>query len=83
MCEVINWNVDLSMHHHLEPVTEAKYKKAPTFKEFVSFLVDTPVDPVTKYDVPDLYCSVSRYLNTTPTGGRCTCSASRATSATA
>ena len=55
MCEVINWNVDLSMHHHLEPVTEAKYKKAPTFKEFVSFLVDTPVDPVTKYDVPDLY----------------------------
>ena len=46
MCEVINWNVDLSMHHHLEPVTEAKYKKAPTFKEFVSFLVDTPVDPV-------------------------------------
>ena len=52
------------MHLHLEPVTEAKYKKAPTFKEFVSFLVDTPVDPVTKYDVPDLYnvlCQVSEY----------------------
>ena len=31
------------MHHCSEPVTEAKYKKAPTFKEFVSFLVNTPV----------------------------------------
>ena len=44
-------NVVLSMHHYSEPVTEAKYKKAPTFKEFVSFLVNTPVDPVTRYDV--------------------------------
>ena len=51
------------MHHHLEPVTEAKYKKAPTFKEFVSFLVDTPVHPVKNMmcQICTVLCQVSEY----------------------
>ena len=51
------------MHHHLEPVTEAKYKKAPTFKEFVSFLVDTTVDPVEimMRQICIALCQVSEY----------------------
>ena len=53
----------------LGPDTEEKYRKAPTFQEFIRFLVDLPVRQY--WDDDNYYQWLASCLSMTPTGDRC------------